>query len=137
MQFTPYIMFDGNCAEALKRYTEIFGGEIAFMQTFRGSPFEGDMLAEALDQVMHATLTVGNGTLMASDNPWGDYSPPKSISVSVPFDSLKEAKRVFDALAEGGEIKMEFQKTFWAEGFGMVVDRFGVPWLINCETSGD
>ena len=137
MHITPYVTFNGNCAEAFKWYAEILGGEIVFMEPFRNSPIATDMPEEALDQVMHARLKIGEGTLMASDNPWANYSPPSGIHISTSFTNLEEATRVFNALAEDGEIKMKFEKTFWTVGFGVVVDRFGVPWMVNCETSGD
>ncbi len=137
MEISPYLNFNGNCAEAFKWYAEILGGEIVYMQTFRGSPLESEVPEADLDQVMHASLKIGDCTLMASDNPWGNYSPPEGIQISTGFDDLAEATRVFNALAEGGEVKMKFEKTFWAAGFGMLVDRFKIPWMVNCEASGD
>ena len=87
------------------------------------------------DKVMHASLRVGGTTVFASDGPPGYHETPQGFSVSLSFGDLDEARRIFDALAEGGTVKMPFDKTFWAAGFGMLVDRFGTPWMINCETA--
>ena len=82
---------------------------------------------------MHATMSVDGSTLMGADSPPGRYEKPQGISVSLHYKDEAESKRVFDALAEGGNALMPFQKTFWAAGFGMCVDRFGIPWMVNCE----
>ena len=130
---TPYLAFDGNCREAFERYAAIFGGEIEAMMPFRDSPIAAEMPEAMHDRVMHARLRVGEKVLMASDDPSGSWTPPNGISVQVAYEDVGEARRVFDALAEGGEVKMPFGQTFWATGFGMVTDRYGIPWLINCE----
>ena len=79
-----------------------------------------------------ATLAVGDRVLMGADPPFPDYTAPQGISVSIGIASPAEGERVFNALAEGGTVGMPFQKTFWSPGFGMVVDRFGIPWMVNC-----
>ena len=133
MEMNPYLTFEGNCAEAFEHYAKIFGGEIVFMETFRANKeMTSKMPENKLDMVMHAQLKLGNSTLMASDNPWDEPESIQGIQVQTSFDDFDEAKRVFESLAEGGKIKMPFEKTFWALGFGMLVDKFGVPWMVNC-----
>ena len=132
MEFNPYLSFDGNCAEAMEAYAEILGGEVTMITRFKESPMAGDVSEEHRDKVMHAQIETGSGTLMGSDNVWGDYKPPHGIWISVQIEDVGEAKRVFDALSEGGNITMKFEETFWAAGFGMAIDRFGIPWLVNC-----
>lgn len=82
---------------------------------------------------MHGTLTLGDQTLMGADSPPNQYEAPQGISMSLHARSATDAERVFSALAEGGRIVMPLGKTFWAERFGMLVDRFGIPWMVNCE----
>jgi PhnB protein len=92
--------------------------------------------AEWRDKIMHARLIVGDKVLMGSDAPPEHYEGTKGFSVSLGVDSMAEAERMFRALAENGTVRMPLQKTFWAEGFGMLVDRFGIPWMVNCEQAG-
>lgn len=132
MKIDPYLNFDGNCREAMEFYAETLGGTIEMMSTFAGSPMEADMPPEMRDQILHASILVDRQRIMASDG--GQmYQKPQGLMVSLDIEGLDEAQRVWDALSEGGEISMPFEKTFWAERFGMVVDRFGIPWLINCD----
>ena len=87
------------------------------------------------DKVMHGNLTIGDQALMGADAPPGRYEEPKGISLSLHIKSVADAERIFDELAEGGRVVMPLEKTFWAARFGMLVDRFGIPWMINCEGS--
>jgi PhnB protein len=89
--------------------------------------------AEQAQLVAHAALQVGDTVLMASDDPTGGYEPPRGFCVSYSTTDLGEAKRVFDALAEGGTVTMPFGQTFWSPGFGMCTDRFGTPWMVGTE----
>ena len=133
MIFNPYLTFDGSCAEAFERYAEIFGAKITYIQKFSDAPESESMPAEAGDRVMHARLELGDGMLMASDTMKPGDVVCSGISVQVSLATFDEAKRVFDALAEGGEISMPFEGTFWSAGFGALRDRFGIPWLVNCD----
>ena len=133
MEFSPYLMFDGNCAEAFKFYEQVLGGKIDAIMPFKGSPAAEHVPADWGDKVLHATMTIDGQHLMASDAPPGQYATPQGISVSIALKDRDKGETVFNALAEGGTIQMPFQKTFWASGFGMCVDRFGIPWMINCE----
>jgi PhnB protein len=133
MQVNPYLNFDGRCAAAFKFYEQVLGGTIVFMQTHGDSPAREHTTPDWYDKVMHASLKVGNVTLMGSDLAPAHYVQPKGISVSLNIPNLAEAERIFNALAEGGSVTLPFQKTFWTPGFGMTVDRFGIPWMVNCE----
>jgi PhnB protein len=82
---------------------------------------------------MHATLSIGQTKLMASDCPPAQYRKPEGISVALGLNDAAKGEQIFNALAENGQVIMPFQKTFWAAGFGMCVDRFGIPWMVNCE----
>jgi PhnB protein len=131
MQIHPYLTFDGDCAEALATYARVLGGTLEARHTFGGSPMAKDMPPEWQDRVMHAQIRVGDALIMGSDAPPPYFQKPQGISVSLVFEEIGEGQRVFDALAEGGSVKMAFGATFWAKGFGMCVDRFGIPWIIN------
>jgi PhnB protein len=133
MQLNPYLLFNGDCAEALKFYEQTFGGKIESMIPFAGTPAAEHAPAEWGDKVLHATIKIDGNPLMASDAPPGQYEKPQGISVSVSLNDRDRGERIFNALVEGGTMQMPFQKTFWASGFGMCVDRFGVPWMVNCE----
>ena len=135
MKLIPYLTFNGDATEAFERYAEIFGGEFTYRLTFGESPFASKMPPETHDKVMNGRLRIGDNMLMASDNHQGNYAPPSGVSLCVSVKELDEAKRIFKELSEGGEVRMPFEKTFWAVGFGMVVDRFGISWMVNCEQS--
>jgi PhnB protein len=134
MQFQPYLIFNGNCAEAMRFYERVLGGARIDRLMKMGDapePCPG-MPPEASDLVMHARLSIGDRTLMASDTmPGQPYEGMKGFSVVLAYPTVEEARRVFDALADGGSVTMPMDKTFWAEAFGMVVDRFGTPWMVN------
>jgi len=130
--FHPYLFFGGNCKEAFTRYQEVFGGEL-FMMRMGDAP-AGDTPPEGdPDLIIHAALTIGDGMLMASDDPTSDGGPIKGISVSYNSPDAGEIKRVFDALSEGGEITQSLLETFFSPAFGMCVDRFGVPWMFSAD----
>lgn len=144
MQFIPYLNFDGNCAEAMAFYAQLFGGQVAHQMTFGEMPPGENMPAmpeAAKKLIMHAHLQIGEQALMASDampstpgaaeNCGGGYVKPQGLWVSIAVDSAAEGQRVFDALAQGGQVAMPYAATFWSPGFGMVTDRFGTPWMLN------
>jgi PhnB protein len=133
MHLNPYLLFNGDCAEAFKFYEETLGGKIEFMMTFNSSPAAEQAPPGWGDKIMHATLVIDDQRLMASDAPPGRYSKPQGISVSIGLNDRDKGERIFNALAEGGTTIMPFAKTFWAAGFGMCTDRFGIPWMVNCE----
>jgi PhnB protein len=133
MLLNPYLLFDGTCEEAFKFYEKCLGGKIEAMMTHAGTPMEAHTPPEWRNKILHARMSVDGNVLMASDVPPGRYSEPKGISVSLSMKDPVSGERIFKALAEGGKVSMPFQKTFWSSGFGMVTDRFGIPWMINCE----
>jgi len=137
MQFTPYLNFNGACAEAFRFYEKVFGGEIVMMQTHGESPMAGKAPSEWNDRVMHARLVLRDGVLMGSDAPPQYFQPAQGIAISFQAQDAAEAERVFAALAEGGTVRMPLEQTFWAERFGMVTDRFGTPWMVNFEKAGE
>ncbi|WP_406622748.1 VOC family protein [Acidovorax sp. SDU_ACID1] len=147
MQFIPYLNFDGNCAEAFAFYAKVLGGTIVYQGTFGEMPSQPGMppLPEsARKRVMHVHLQAGAQSLMGSDampampgqDPGacaGGYQKPQGLWVSIQVETPAEGRRVFDALAEGGQVAMPFAETFFSPGFGMAVDRFGTPWMINVQ----
>jgi PhnB protein len=132
MQINPYLTFDGNCAEAMRFYERTFGGKLELM-TFDSSPMRDEIPKGHGNKIMHACLTTADGqSLMASDSgPWAPFEGVKGITVALNFSKAADGKPVFDALAKDGQVTMPLAKTFWAEAFGMVTDRFGTPWMIN------
>ena len=109
MQINPYLNFNGNCAEAFRFYEKVLRGKIEAIHTFGDSPMKNEMPPETPH----------------------NFQPAQGIYVSLNVDSMEEGKRIFDALAQGGQVTMPFEKTFWAPGFGMATDRFGTPWMVN------
>jgi PhnB protein len=133
MQLTPYLMFNGQCEAAFKFYEQCLGGRIVAMTTFGETPAAEHVSPESRDRIIHARLVVGDAVLMASDCPPEMFEETKGFSVSLQIDNPAEAERIFHALADGGQVRMPIEETFWAIRFGMLVDRFGIPWMINCE----
>lgn len=137
MQLNAYLLFKGNCEEAFKFYEKCLGGTIKAMIPHAGTPAEQHVSAEWRNKIMHARLVVGDAVLMGSDAPLDRSEEPKGFSVSVTIDDPSEAERLFHALEEGGIVKMPIQQTFWSPRFGMLVDRFGIPWMINCAQAAE
>jgi PhnB protein len=136
LQIEPYLSFTGNCEEALDFYAQCLDGKVSFMQRYGGSPMDdGKLPAGWKEKVMHSVFVADGTGFMASDAMPGQPSTGYagiSMSLNVPKDAAR-AKRIFDALANGGQVQMPFGKTFWADGFGMLTDKFGVPWMVNCQ----
>jgi len=133
MAFHPYLMFGGTCRQAFTRYQEIFGGELALLPMSE-MPSDQPVPAEQADLIMHAALKFGDNLLMASDDPSRGDAPVQGMQVNYAVDDVAEARRVFEALADGGQTTMPLSETFWSPCFGMCVDRFGTPWMVNVET---
>jgi len=132
MAFHPYLMFGGNCRQAFTRYHEIFGGELTVL-SMADAPPEVPVAEGQADLVMHAALTFEGNLLMASDDPSGEFGPVRGMQVNYSVADPAEATRAFEALAEGGTVTMAMAETFWSPAFGMCVDRFGTPWMVNAE----
>ena len=133
MKVNPYLNFNGQCEAAFKHYEKALGGKIVFSMTHGNSPMADQVAPDWKDKIMHISLAVGDQVLMGSDAPPSHYEKPQGISVSLNIDAVDEAERVFRALSENGTVRMPIQETFWARRFGMVVDQFGIPWMVNCE----
>ena len=138
MQIEPYLFFNGRCEEALGFYARALDGKITALMRFEGAPTEGSQpLPPGWDQkVMHANFEADGARFMASDGMPGTTSESAfggfSVSVNVPQD-VERARQVFDALAAGGKVTMPFDKPFWGGHFGMLTDRFGLPWMVSCD----
>ena len=135
MQVNPYLSFKGECEAAFKLYEQCLGAQIGTIFRYAGSPMADQVPADWQDKVMHGSLTFGDQVLMGGDVTPLQYEEPKGFSLSVHLDNATEADRIFLELSRDGRVVMPLEKTFWADRFGMVVDRFGIPWLINCEGS--
>ena len=135
MAFRPYLAFAGNCREAFTRYQEIFGGELVLLTMADTPPDAGPPPPGAkADAIMHAALTSGDELLMGADDPSGGFGGNVS-GMCVNFSVIEpaEAKRVFDALSEGGQVQVPVGETFFSPAFGMCTDRFGTPWMVMAE----
>lgn len=135
MVVQPYLHFYGRCDEALAFYERALGAEITFKMRHKEAPGEYAAQGEAGERIMHASFKVGQTTLMATDGPPDGTEKPtySGFSISVSLDSVDKGEKIFNALAQGGEVRFPWQSTFWAKGFGMVTDKFGVPWMVNVE----
>ncbi|MGA9423146.1 MAG: VOC family protein [Rhodanobacteraceae bacterium] len=134
MQIVPYLNFDGKAKEAFAFYAKVLNGTITAQMAYRDGPREmcGQMPPETLDRLMHTQLESDGATLMGADGPPPHPSQAVGTTLNVMVDTPAEAERVFAALAEGGDIKMAIQETFWAQRWGMLIDRYGKPWMVNC-----
>ena len=127
----PYLNFNGNCEEAINFYKDALGGEILFMQRYGESPMAG---MSGDNKVMHCTLKIGDTHIMASDNPENmPATAGSNISLAIGLNDVDRAQAMFNNLADGGNVTMPLNKTFWAEAFGMLTDKFGINWMVNCD----
>lgn len=137
MNLLPYLYFNGRCEEALSFYARCLGSGAGILELhrFAGSPMAKDAPAGWSEKIMHASLGVeGRPLLLASDGmAQAPSEPPRGFSLAFGAASVEEAERVFAALAEGGTIKMPIAQTFFAARFGMLTDRYGVAWMVNCD----
>ena len=136
MQITTYLSFKGDCEAAFTLYERCLGGQVGAIFRYGGSPMADNVPADWADKIMHGSMTVGGLVLMAGDVAPERYEQPTGFALSIQIGSAADAERIFHELATGGRVVMPLEKTFWAERFGQLVDRFGVPWLINCEGAG-
>ncbi|GAA4336558.1 VOC family protein [Flaviaesturariibacter amylovorans] len=129
MTLTPYIMFNGTCEEALNFYAGALGGQVENLMHFEGTPAEG--MTEDKSKVLHAHFRAGELFFMASDGDQNGGNLSSAVHMSLDFKSAEEEQKAFDALAEGGTVTMPLQDTFWGARFGMLTDKFGIPWMFN------
>lgn len=134
MKLNTYLGFAGNCKEAFKFYEQVLRGKAAMVMTYGESPMADQASPEERDKIMHARLEFGDQVLMGSDAPSQmPFQQPQGFHISIGIDDPAEAERIYNALSEGGTVQMALQQTFWAVRFAMFSDRFGIPWMINCE----
>ena len=132
MKINPYLFYDSNCEAALKFYEKTLGAKIEMLMRNEDAPESMPAPPERKKQIMHARISIDGEVLMASDAPPGHFHQPQGFSVALQVEDPTEAERKFKALSEGGSVNMPFGKTFFSKGFGMCVDQFGIPWMINC-----
>lgn len=138
MQLSTYLFFDGNAEHALTFYTQALGAEVLYKIRFGEAPVDDSQCATTppfpADKIMHASLKIGDGLLMLSDgNMCAEEKKHGGFSVSLHSNDLAQGKTWFERLSVGANVTMPFQETFWALGFGMLTDRFGIPWMVNVE----
>ena len=145
MQLHPYLYFEGNCKTAFEFYEQCLNGKIEVLTTYKGSPMANEVPSEWGEKVMHAEFRLSPDSsggrashiLMGTDAMPGQYEAVKGVSIMLNMKDSTAAERIFNALAENGKVTMPIEETFWAAKFGMVVDRFGIPWTINCEADSE
>ena len=132
MKLSTCLNFNGKCEEAFKVYEQCLGGKIQTMMKWGDSPMADKVPAEWRDKIIHTFMVVGETSVLGGDAPPDRYEEPRGLSVTVHVEEPAEAERVFGALSEGGTVTMPIQQTFWSPRFGVCVDRFGIPWMVNC-----
>ncbi len=133
MEINPYLHFNGNCEEAFHFYAKCLNGKIEAMLTHEGMPAEQQASPEWQKKMLHARLNVNGEIIMGSDAPPEYFQAPAGFSVSIQLKDPAEAERIFNAMSENGTVKMPFAQTFWAYRFGMFIDKYGIPWMVNCD----
>ena len=136
MQLYPNLTFDGRCEAAFKFYEECLHGRTAFMMTYEDTPMDLQTPSDWRKKISHATFAHADFTLYGSDAAPGRYQKPQGFALQFNLSDPVEAERKFTALCEGGSVNMPFGKTFFSNGFGMCVDKFGIPWMVNCPAEG-
>lgn len=136
MQVNPYLFFNGNCEEALKYYEKVLNARIEAMMPYADGPADMPTPAEWKNKIMHARVTIDGEVLMASDAYPGNFNQPQGFAVSLQVEDPGDAALRFRALSDGGTVTMPFAKTFFSKGFGMCIDKFGTPWMVNSPAEG-
>ncbi len=132
MRWNPHLTFNGQCEAAFKFYEKCLGGTIVMMMSYGDSPMAEQTPLDWRNKILHATFALGDQILTGGDAPPGSYEKPRGFSLLLNVAAAEEADRVFEMLAEKGEVQLPVQETFWALRFGILVDQFGTPWMINC-----
>ena len=133
MHLNPQLMFNGDCEEAFHAYARLLGGTVIYVLRYRQSPMAEQVPPEWQDKVAHARVRVAGIDLTGGDVTEADYQPPRGVSLLLGVPDPADAERVFDGLAAGGTVQMPIQQTDWALRFGVVTDRFGIQWDVNCD----
>jgi PhnB protein len=127
----PYLFFEGRCDEAIEFYKRVLGAEVTMLMRFKDCPDQSMVKPETANKVMHSNLRIGDSNMLASDGMCsGQQSNFQGFSLSVTVKDEAEAEKKFNALSDGGQVRMPLSKTFFAKSFGMVADRFGVGWMV-------
>ncbi len=131
---TPYLAFNGNCEEAFAYYANALRGKVTALFRHEGTPAEASVPAEWKQKIMYARIDAGGAVLEGGDAPMGQYTKPSGFCVNLTFtaDQIGEAERIYNELSQGAKIQMPLGETFWAKRFAMFIDRFNIPWMINC-----
>ncbi|HEY5336790.1 MAG TPA: VOC family protein [Rhizomicrobium sp.] len=133
MSLSTYVTFAGTCEEAFKFYTQHLGGTTVMLMRYDSAPPGGPKQTEGWEKkIMHGSMTIGGTVLMGMDASPAMYQKPQGFYVSLSVANVAEAEKAWAALSSGGEIRMPLSETFFAKRFGMVADKFGVPWMVNC-----
>jgi PhnB protein len=131
MQISPHLCFDGQCREAMQLYQSVLGGTLQTMLTYGETPMASSIDSKWHDRIVHATLVLDEIELTGVDMVAGSYQRPQGFFVTLTVAEIVSAREIFRALSQGGIVQLPFEKTFWSPGFGVLVDRFGIPWEIN------
>ena len=135
LEVSAYISFNGDCEAAFQYYEEVLGAKPGLLFRYADSPMI-DVVPEGWgNRIMHGSIRIGGKLLEGADVPPDRYEKPQGFSLALNVPNPDEAERLYEKLGEGGKVMYTIAKTFWSERFGMVVDRFGIPWMINCETT--
>jgi PhnB protein len=137
MRISPHLCFDGQCREAIQLYHRILGGTIETMLTYGESPMASSTDPGCHDRIVHATLVLDGIELTGVDMIPGSYHRPQGFFITLSVNGVARARHIFNSLGDGGVIQFPFEKTFWSPGFGVLVDRFNVPWEINANDGRD
>jgi PhnB protein len=132
MKLNAHLSFKGQCEEAFRFYEKCLGGKIAVMMTWGESPMAKDVPPDWAKKITHASMTMGDQELTGGDSLGKHYEKPQGFSVAIHLRDSEEADRIFKDLSDRGKVTIPLHETFWATRFGMVTDRFGTPWMINC-----
>ena len=133
MTLSTHLTFRGDCDAAFRFYAEALGGAIGPMLSYGATPAGAGVSADFRDKIVHGTITIAGMQVNGADVRPEDYKKPQGFFLLLSARDVPEAARVFARLADGGEVLMALDKTFWSPAFGVVVDRFGVPWEVSCE----
>ena len=136
MHLTTYLSFNGQCEEAFDFYAGVLRGAILGKFKYGESPMADQTPPDLKDKIMHISMKAGDSVLMGADSPPQNQNTPQGFSVTINLEDAAEAERIFAELAPGAQVKMPIQETFWAHRFAMLIDRFGIPWMVNCGKAG-
>ena len=133
MDVTTYLTFAGDCEAAFRFYEQHLGAKVGELFRYGDTPAAAQAPPNWKDKVMHGNITIGGQRFMAADVTPDKFERPAGFSLSIQLSDVAEAERIFKTLSAGGKVVMPLEKTFWAARFGMLVDRFGIRWLVNCD----